>query len=754
VNSETNRRPGFPLDGHWPVLCLIAAGLTLVVTWPLWLHLTTRQGGWGGDNYMFAWNLWWVPHALSGGQPVYHCPDILIPFGANLAFHTLTPASGLVASPITAAWGVLPAFNILLLASFPVAFVCAWYFARQQGVPLTGAIAAGVIFGFCPYKTAQGLAHFNMAHTFGLPLTAMAAESVMRHRTKTAGVLLAAALALTTYFAMVYGLLAGLLAGFIIAGRWLCSPRKWDWNLAASGAAAWIMLAALLAPLLLEMREETIREGQFYINPVEGAIANSGDPISFITPPVFSTIWGRAPGLRPDGSRETWIDLRSLWRTPWNQQVLFTGDIFEGTLFMGYSALLLTAIGAVIAWRKPNQRLWLLLLAAAAVLSLGPFLHVNGQFEFGVGRIPLPFRLLQYIPTFNLLRMPARFHVITMLAASLLAGWAISTVRRARGGAWLAPALIVVIAAEYLPLPYPTVEMYVPRHVQLLAELPAGTVLDLPPGWRSGTYVEGTERTIFQYYQTIHHHPIIAGHVSRLPQRYIRYYHHIPIIEELYRLGMNGLEPPESTAGIREQAQVVSQLWDVRYIAIHRRALLHHVVEPTVPSDRIDRLISFVEAVFPVTKLHEDGDSAFYIRDESRILPLTELSFGTNAARVALLSGWIEDGGGIVWAEGERSEILLPRAPPDATGLRFEARPYGPDHRQVTATLDIGQGTEAEICISGGWRIYQVPLPVSGVCSRPVTLTLRHSSAITPASLGVSSSRQKFAVGYRSIGWF
>ena len=88
----------------------------------------------------------------------------------------------------------------------------------------------------------------------------------------------------------------------------------------------------------------------------------------------------------------------------------------------------------------------------------------------------------------------------------------------------------VAIVIEHLAVPLPTTDVRVPEvYRQIAAEPGQFTILQLPLGWRNSFGVLGSERTLLQYYQTVHGKPIIGGNISRAPAFKMDYFGRIPL---------------------------------------------------------------------------------------------------------------------------------------------------------------------------------------------------------------------------------
>src|SRR5438876_9753268 len=95
------------------------AALTIALLSPGVLHFRTAAIGDAGDSSQMLWNLWWVKRALVElHQSPFHTNLLFHPTGVNLWLHTLTPLNGVVSIPLQSAFGLVPAYNALVVASF------------------------------------------------------------------------------------------------------------------------------------------------------------------------------------------------------------------------------------------------------------------------------------------------------------------------------------------------------------------------------------------------------------------------------------------------------------------------------------------------------------------------------------------------------------------------------------------------------------------------------------------------------------
>jgi hypothetical protein len=106
---------------------------------------------WTDPNF-YTWALRWWPYAVSHGINPLVTNQIGAPGGDNLAWATTTPSVGLLMWPVTAAFGVLVSFNLMVLLVPPVSALTAFIAARRLTGQFWPALLAGVAYGFCPFE--------------------------------------------------------------------------------------------------------------------------------------------------------------------------------------------------------------------------------------------------------------------------------------------------------------------------------------------------------------------------------------------------------------------------------------------------------------------------------------------------------------------------------------------------------------------------------------------------------------------------
>ena len=194
-------------------------GLSVLLTWPLLLHLTTHIPGvpqWAFDESTFVWNIWYFKQALIDSlQSPLHSELIWFPLGIDLILYTYNFYHVLAALPLMVATNLPLASNLTLLASTVLSGYGTWLLvsyllgklasgdvrsgagrvlahvvsadAQPQRRPLQHSIAerraviggaafvAGAIYAFASNRSVYAaLGHYDMVTTQWIPFYALA----------------------------------------------------------------------------------------------------------------------------------------------------------------------------------------------------------------------------------------------------------------------------------------------------------------------------------------------------------------------------------------------------------------------------------------------------------------------------------------------------------------------------------------------------------------------------------------------------
>ncbi|MCX7669329.1 MAG: hypothetical protein N2439_04575, partial [Anaerolineae bacterium] len=452
---------------RWIGPLVVFSGLGLVLTWPLAAHFATHVPGDGIDDPSLAWNLWWLKHALvDQPQNPFQVTWQFWPVGINLAFYTITVLNGMLAVPLQAVFGVIPAYNVLLLSSFILsgfgAYLLCLDFLGAAGKRLPWAAMIGaLLYAFASAKLFYAaLGQGNIASSQWIPFAVLYILRATRRRGRPRDAALAALfIVLQAYAELTYASFLGIF--LVVAILWQIGAAVKASRAGTLRAKAgrltsmWARVALLVAlcgigltPILLNMLPDLAAEGDFFTAGGGFADIFSADLAGYLLPtqlhPVFGDFTRRlahdsAP--QPDGTH-----------FPVNK---------GQHIFVGYTALLLAGIGL---WRSRYRTAGAFFACAALlffVLTLGPRLRVAGH-DLG---IPLPFDLVARLPFYKGNRYPSRYSVMLLIAlAPLVAAgaWHVAGRLRRSSAMRVLAGLALLLLFEHLALPLPLSDLRVP----------------------------------------------------------------------------------------------------------------------------------------------------------------------------------------------------------------------------------------------------------------------------------------------------
>lgn len=516
-------------DAHGPALAGYLA-LTVAFFWPVVTHLSTRILVDGGDGAFFLWNLWWVPRAVLEGHNPFTTTDLFHPLGADTAFNTSIPLVGLASWPVQKLFGLAVAANLTQLAAVVLSALGAYLLALHVGAGRLPAFFAGVAFAFTPWRLGHLAAHFNLNHTELLPFTLLALLRLYDRPSRGRAAALGGMLGVTVLTNGNYALFLAMAAVVVAAWRW---RETFTRAFLVRAAQASVVAGVVALPMLVAMADEVIVERS--VDPIPGwggADVYSADLVSWVVPPPERRFLpDMLEGAHPAATRG------------------------ESMVFPTWTLLALGLAGIVAGGRR--SRVWTLLTFTFVILSLGPFLQVNGWrgsgfTRFGIGfGVPLPYLLLQRTRLLNEARVPGRFAVVAILGLAVLAALALTRLARSHPRAGMAAVALALplVLAESLPAGFvPTLPAAIPpAYGAIAADDSPGAVLEIPLQWHTGMGNYGDWEgihTIFMYYATRHGRPLVGSVASRYPARDLDRLVRIPVYDQII-----GLQPttPEGT---------------------------------------------------------------------------------------------------------------------------------------------------------------------------------------------------------------
>ncbi len=448
------------------------------------------------DGFLLAWLYAWGWHALTTDPLALYDANAFHPYSNTLALSPHSVGKAVTAGPIFGLTGnPVLAYEIDLALCFALSGAAVYLFLRHVGVGAGAAFLAGAVFTFSPARLGIYF-HTHLLGWMYLPIA-----MILLDRTLLRGRI---------------GAASGLALLLLI--QCLCSYYLAFMTLI--GIATYGAVFALVA------WRQVIARG-FALALLAGGVACG--LLLLISGPYFES---RSLGVIPDFAQPERIDFARAHSTHVRDYLLPARKAYLGWLPMAVAALAILG-----SWRTAHvgRRAALAGVAAvtvvAAVLSLGPDLHVGGR------DIPLPFRLLaQVVPGFSSIRAPDRFQQLAVFGFSFLVGFGLDAVARrlslrARPAAIAAGVLFATAVAVEYRVPWrtfaaeavPSTARALPIHAAL-ADQPPGPVAEFP---FHGSMGLDAARAMVR--STLHWQPLVNGksgyeprgreHILRLAER-------------------------------------------------------------------------------------------------------------------------------------------------------------------------------------------------------------------------------------------
>ena len=192
-------------------------------------------------------------------------------------------------------------------------------------------------------------------------------------------------------------------------------------------------------------------------------------------------------------------------------------------IYLGWIALGLAFYALFFTHRTQDIAPWIWLMIIFFVFSLGPYLHVGGEYVLLNGKkIPLPFLpLYKAFPIFDRISHPFRFVLGVNLVLAMLASHGVRLLCRERKTTTkiaLVSVLFVGLWGEYhffspahLPIPHSTSRIS-QAYYDMKEDPVEGAVLDIPLS------VPNLERAIYVWNQSVHERAIPWGLNDPMPK--------------------------------------------------------------------------------------------------------------------------------------------------------------------------------------------------------------------------------------------
>ncbi len=451
----------------------------------VWLHgfAHSLQASGGNDTGEEVWFLAQTPWNVLHGVNPFANALLNYPVGLNLMDNTTMPLLGMLGAPVTLVFGPIATLNVMVALGFSASAMAFFVMARRFTDWWPAAFVGGLLYGFCPFAVAEGVAHLFLIFNVVPPLIILVIHRFVSSDDRSpwlygialGGCYLAQFYISTEAFAslVVVSCMALVVGGALLFRRLDVDLAKMTKMMAVGivvallgvGYGAWVAL-----------------EGPHHINgPAQPAVAIAGissDPAGLVVPTQNQHFTFNEASLG-----DSYVAQRDA-----NWHIVSDATLENGT-YVGVPLLLVLIAGVVLLRRNRFAVFTALMAAAAMVLSMGSRLHVDGYRTV----VRLPFIVLAHLPLVSS-GSAARYVLFFWLFAALLftltldhihaMAWPASRV----GSAAVCLAVAVVALLPLVPAwPYPSSPASVPSFFTSTARsLPVGTTLVVFPSSNPG----------------------------------------------------------------------------------------------------------------------------------------------------------------------------------------------------------------------------------------------------------------------------
>ncbi len=347
------------------------------------------------------------------------------------------PATDYLGAALAPLVGGVAAYNVVVLATFPLAALFTFLLARRLGASKPGAWLASLAYAFSPFHLAHSAYHPQVAQVQWIPLYLLALWSAFERPTGRRITLLALAAALAALSSFYSGLILAVLTPLAIVGQALSeraagTPDLRRRTVTMLGALA--LIGSLGYGYVRTFAPRVLVRPSSFAFPASDVERYTARWTSYLMPPVWQPIVG--------------AEVRAWWARQGAHE-----EILERQLSLGWGLLALAAVAGTLWLRRrrsdglQNVPYLAILAASAFVCSLSPTWTVAGIV------VPRPAGWLHRLaPMF---RAYARFGMAVELTIALAAGLGLGALLRAekRGARLVALGLVALFVVELPPFP-------------------------------------------------------------------------------------------------------------------------------------------------------------------------------------------------------------------------------------------------------------------------------------------------------------
>ena len=510
-----------------------AAGLAIIIIFALLAILFTRPMLTEGDHAIYkapgdpnfeAWTLAWDVRELTHNPTNLFNANIFYPNEDTLAYSDHQTSTALIAAPLLAITGnPIQTANYMLIFNFFLAALGMYLLAHHLTGNRVAALIAGMMFAFAPARVGQ-MWHLQLTAVGWIPLCLLFLHKYGEEGKWWNAALAVLFLVVQTLATWYYGLMLTVAIIIYLVVRLIMNRKGFTLRWIAVLLVTIIVGAAMIAPFAAPYLKVHAEDPRF-VRSLAETNQFSADVRDFFVASEPNLIWGNLSA----GLRKTTVN---------------RGGPTERSIFPGLLPLVLGVMGAIVLfWKGKGRdrfyvRFYVTLGVAAAVLCLGTRLYFFGHSV----AMPMPYDILYYLfPGFKVIRVPARFIVLVLLALAVLSAFAVKAIIKRlsekRSPAVAGIVALVLVGLVFLDVMTASLPMYkVPLKNEFasvytwLAEQPGeAPTTEIPfASFNEKTFKAGLQyepswlpkESMRTYYSTLHWKKLINGYSGYIPDSY------------------------------------------------------------------------------------------------------------------------------------------------------------------------------------------------------------------------------------------
>lgn len=629
------------------------------MNWPLWKQVVWddgRENRFHGELLLLQMSGESVYRNITQGRNPFAVDGrVLYPFGMSYAVNDLAPINGLYFLLLRPFLSIYQSISLIAGVSILVAQILMYLLLEKLSVPWFVAAGLAMGYGFTPYLASRMGSQLTYDSIFVFPLLAIIGYEVWRSKRRGRRILFSLLLGIAGAVAVLSNLnytIMIALSGALYLTYFLAFRRNKIWMLLRRGAElaiAVICFAVVLSPWIFAVMRLSDSHG-IPKGSSAGTIEFSGNLLGFFIPSQWNPVY------------KPLIDLIYRYHPYLVTQM-------EGFVYPG-----LVIVIAICAWvaekirgrinKFANAEAHVFVFFTAALLALGPYLHIGSHWQFDVaGRvfsIPLPFMLLQKLPLLQNFRAPGRIMLVAIFSGTVAAGLILKRVSSgiSRKKVLFATILSAVILLDHSFVHTPAPKNSVPSVIyDEIRKNSKGSVLEIPYTVRDGLEYLGALDAIFpQMGVLVHGRPVLAAHTGRVNDYVFDYYRNDPLLGFFSQLvdenrdHAKAYDPKGYARGQAYNAKEMKQSAD--FLGIDRIV---------VRKDKsYSLLVREITGEIGFREVMEEGQFVSYGRElEAAEEKKDCVFFDGMEDRRSIVSGWSGEENGGRWIVGRRARMLL-----------------------------------------------------------------------------------------------